>query len=64
MTTDLHGATWRKSSRSNGANQCIEIALLPQVAGVRDSKDQTGPALTFAVSDWKAFTAAIKADEF
>ncbi|MFY1633276.1 DUF397 domain-containing protein [Solwaraspora sp. WMMB335] len=48
---------WRKSSRSgsNGGN-CIEVADdLPGGVLVRDSKDTTGPHLTFTPPSWHAF---------
>jgi hypothetical protein len=48
---------WRKSSRSNAANACVEIAVLPQVVAVRDSKNASGPTLAFPVSTWDAFRA-------
>ncbi|WP_200208179.1 DUF397 domain-containing protein [Micromonospora coerulea] len=52
---ELIGATWRKSTRS-GQGECVEVAdNLPDVVGVRDSKDPTGPALTFAPHTWRTF---------
>ncbi|MBX7265040.1 DUF397 domain-containing protein [Micromonospora sp. Llam7] len=58
---DLIGATWRKSTRSgSGGGNCVEVAdNLPGIVGVRDSKDLTGPALTFAPSAWRAFVARV-----
>lgn len=48
---------WRKSSYSGTAGNCIEVAGLGRGArAVRDSKDPTGPALTFAAEEWSAFT--------
>jgi hypothetical protein len=52
---DLIDATWRKSSRS-GQTECVEVAdNLPDVVAVRDSKDPTGPVLTFEPESWRAF---------
>ncbi|MBE1486158.1 DUF397 domain-containing protein [Plantactinospora soyae] len=54
---ELTGAAWRKSSRSNGhSGNCVEVAdNLPEVVGVRDSKDPSGPALVFAPHAWRSF---------
>jgi hypothetical protein len=60
--TDVQGARWRKSTRSgdNGGN-CVEVAdNLPGLVAVRDSKDQTGPALTFTPAAWAEFVQAAK----
>ena len=61
----LAGATFRKSSRSTAAGNCVEIAELPSGhRAVRDSKDLAGPILTFASTEWAAFTVGIRAGEF
>ncbi|WP_410810591.1 DUF397 domain-containing protein [Micromonospora sp. 067-2] len=55
---ELIGATWRKSTRSGTQGDCVEVAdNLPGVVGVRDSKDQAGPVLTFDPRSWRAFVA-------
>jgi hypothetical protein len=58
---DLTGARWRKSTRSNGAGgNCVEVAdNLTGVIAVRDSKDPSGPALTFTPDAWRAFVARV-----
>lgn len=58
---DLTGARWRKSSytTSNGG-ECVELAGLPGVVAVRDSKDPGGPALVFSRAEWRAFLGALK----
>ncbi|MCA1820337.1 MAG: DUF397 domain-containing protein [Pseudonocardiaceae bacterium] len=62
---DKTPAVWRKSSYSSaeGAN-CVEVAELPSGPAVRDSKDTAGPALTFTIAAWAAFTAAVGSGEF
>ena len=45
MDVDLGGATWRKSSYSNGTGgNCAEVADLPNGRAVRDSKHPDGPS--------------------
>jgi hypothetical protein len=60
--TDLTSALWRKSTRSGGnGGACVEVAdNLPGVVGLRDSKDPSGPALTFGPSQWSTFVTAVK----
>jgi len=61
----LAGVTYRKSSRSTAAGNCVEVAELPSGhRAVRDSKDAAGPILTFGPSEWAAFTAGIRAGDF
>jgi hypothetical protein len=55
---------WRKSRYSGAANNCVEMAPLPDGAAVRDSKDPAGAVLTFTAAAWAAFTAGIRAGDF
>ncbi|MER6591212.1 DUF397 domain-containing protein [Micromonospora purpureochromogenes] len=59
---DLTGAFWRKSTRSNNGGDCVEVAdNLPGVVGLRDSKDPTGPVLTFTPAAWVTFVEGARA---
>ncbi|MGH4009398.1 MAG: DUF397 domain-containing protein [Pseudonocardiaceae bacterium] len=56
---------WIKSSHSGANNNCVEVASLDDRGrAVRDSKDPTGPALTFTATQWAAFTTGVRAGEF
>ncbi|MEV7326694.1 DUF397 domain-containing protein [Micromonospora sp. NPDC093244] len=53
--------TWRKSTRSNGSGDCVEVAdNLSDMVALRDSKDPSGPVLTFTLKTWTAFLHAAK----
>ncbi len=56
---------WRKSARSSGGDNCVEVAFAADGAvGVRDSKDRTGAVLTFTPAEWTAFTGGVRDGEF
>ncbi|MEU8522679.1 DUF397 domain-containing protein [Streptomyces sp. NBC_01216] len=59
---DLSGATWRKSTYSNGqGGDCVEVADgVPRAVPVRDSKNPEGPVLLVAAPAWAAFVAHLK----
>lgn len=57
-------SSWRTSSRSNGAMECVEVVIVPGRIGVRDSKDRSGPALVFGPSAWRAFVDDVQVGGF
>jgi hypothetical protein len=62
MEVDPEGASWRKSTYSNGTGgNCVEVADLPNGRAVRDSKRREGPVLMFTTDAWQAFVRGIKA---
>ena len=60
--TNLPRAIWHKSTRSGGnGGDCVEVAdNLPGVVLVRDSKDPSGPVLTFSREAWEDFVAGLQ----
>ncbi|WP_097912382.1 MULTISPECIES: DUF397 domain-containing protein [unclassified Streptomyces] len=62
---NLTDATWHKSSYSNqDGGACVEVADgFTAVVPVRDSKNPSGPALTFAASGWSSFVSAVRNGE-
>ncbi|MDH3035882.1 DUF397 domain-containing protein [Streptomyces griseoincarnatus] len=54
---DASELVWFKSSYSGGTDgeSCVELALAPGTIHVRDSKNVTGPRLTFAPDTWARF---------
>lgn len=67
-TVDLSGARWRLSSYTgNGGpegGQCVEVAILPALTAVRDSKDRSGAVLRHSGPAWQAFLTGVKGGEF
>ncbi len=61
---ELAHAVWRASTYSGNSGNCVEVAGLDRRTAVRDSKDPTGPALTFTDAQWGAFAVALRTGEF
>lgn len=61
---DLANAVWRKSSRSQGSNNCVEFAVTSYVVGVRDTKDRSLGYFTADRDQWQEFLGAVKSDRF
>lgn len=62
---DLTRAEWKKSARSGGNGNCVEVATnLPEGVAVRDSKNREGGTLTFTREEWSAFVDGAKNGEF
>lgn len=56
---------WVKSRRSDANDNCVEVARAADgTVGVRDSKDQQGPILTFTQTAWHEFTLGVQHGDF
>jgi hypothetical protein len=61
---DFSTATWRKSAKTQANGQCVEVARVGDVIGVRDSKNPSGPVLAFTVAEFEAFIDGAHKGEF
>ncbi len=57
---DLANACWKKSTRSNNAGNCVEVALTSSVVGTRDTKNRDGGHLAVRPASWATFIDAVK----
>lgn len=51
---------WRKSSRSGGAQNCVEVARSAERAAVRDTKSREAGTLVFRPVVFQAFLDTLK----
>ena len=60
-------AAFRKSTMSgqfDGNSNCVEVAIVADAVGVRDSKNRAQAPLQFTRSEWVAFIKGVTAGEF
>jgi len=57
---------WQKSRRSNPSGNCVELAKLPEGAGiaVRNSRDPEGPVLIYTTDEIEAFINGARDGDF
>jgi len=55
---------WRKSTYSDTARQCVEVAQAGAACLVRDTTNRSGHQLTFSPRAWTAFTQGIRSGCF
>lgn len=62
----LPALTWRKAARSNPSGNCVELAELPDGAGVavRNSRHPDGPALVYTPAEISAFLLGVRDGDF
>ncbi len=61
---ELKEARWIKASRSDGINECIEVAAVGENIAMRNSRDPQGPALIFTRGELSAFADGVSKGEF
>jgi Domain of unknown function (DUF397) len=63
---DLPAMRWQKSRLSNPSGNCVELAALPDGAGVavRNSRDPAGPALIYTADEIEAFIRGVAEGDF
>ena len=60
-----HPHTAATAPHSNGATNCVEVAQLPDGSvGVRHSRRPDGAVIVYSRTEWAAFLAGVKAEEF
>jgi hypothetical protein len=59
-TSVLECARWHKSSYSGAQSGCVEVAELPEVTAVRDTKNREAGMLAFPWSSWSSFSRSFK----
>ena len=57
---DLSTARWHKSTRSSDTSNCVEVAFVGHVVGLRDSKNAEGPMLAIPDTSFTALKALVK----
>ncbi|SDC72741.1 DUF397 domain-containing protein [Actinokineospora iranica] len=55
---------WRKASFTEGNENCVEVANVPGVAAIRDTKDRSGPALVVTEDVFTHLLSTVKARRF
>lgn len=58
-------SNWRKSSFSQGAENCVEVGSVPDAgAAVRDTKNPAAGHFTTTAPQWQNFITALKSGRF
>jgi Domain of unknown function (DUF397) len=64
--SEVPARSWKKSRRSNPSGNCVELAVLPDGAGiaVRNSRYPDGPALVYTTEEIRAFILGVRDGDF
>ncbi|MEU7316499.1 DUF397 domain-containing protein [Streptomyces sp. NPDC007083] len=57
-------SAWIKSSYSNDTGgACLEVAVLEERVGIRDSKNKTGSAVLVSQPGWSSFVESVRSHD-
>lgn len=59
MNIDFIRAPWRKSSYSGNQGSCVEVAPVPGMVGVRDTKARERGHFTVSRATWTTFVRSV-----
>jgi hypothetical protein len=59
-TSVLECARWHKSSYSGAQASCVDVAELPEVTAVRDTKNRAAGMLAFPRTSWLSFSRSFQ----
>lgn len=51
---------WRKSSRSTGGGNCVEVGFATSTVLIRDTKNRHRGAITVSPTAWQSFLTTLK----
>ncbi|MFD9890665.1 DUF397 domain-containing protein [Amycolatopsis sp. NPDC059027] len=60
MSPDFPTATFKTSSYSESNGTCVEVAVIPGYAAVRDTKDRTSGHITVPAASFTALLTTLK----
>lgn len=59
MVPDFSRATFKTSTRSDGTGTCVEVAVVPGFAAVRDTKHRAGGHVAVPARSFAAFLRSV-----
>lgn len=62
MMRDENRVAWRTSTYSAGDGNCVEVAMIREGIGIRDTKNRAAGHLTVPNLAWQLFTLAVTAE--
>ncbi|WP_092976384.1 DUF397 domain-containing protein [Actinopolyspora lacussalsi] len=60
MSDKQASVNWRKSTRSTGGGNCVEVGFATSTVLVRDTKAREGGLLSLSPAAWQSFVGTLK----